>query len=619
MDGKHRDKIDAEDIQEVLAYLEPLIRGRLVQPNQEELLQSFKETDGGWGHCKFMEVMRTRLKREMGDMVRMEVMKVVQTGELTPISMQTIAPQALKRIMESSEWRSLVSKTSSEVHRESLVAADNIRMDWKVSNKPGLGDSLGSTWNQSNFVFMQEEQIKQVVLQVSGGDGDQARIQALNTLLQTQVTDLIGGEHWSKLKTGLRKALASTDMKICILALRVHSRILFSSSHFGVKESYTNLIETVLGWYNDRKYLNLLPVTELRENYPLHHNLVAVLSLICAESRELPRSWIRYPKKYVSEMIDKMIELISCRSEIVLSPAHILAVLDPNITWITEWFHTFLSRSCFLVKLSKQTRYLSSIVENLLERMETKEFMSWQETGKDENNIQDETSQLISGETIEYMIFTYNLRFISKIISYIHGRDLISRGSSLISSMSNFLFMDRLATDPGRIVSNCLKQIFESNPKLYHEDITSMIDRLCGSQLELETIKNVVNSVPLISLELDRVPKLLQFLLDSVEKDSEDILFSLTLELLQSLLHQLPVRTLTIFQALCQAVFNIGMIRSLEPREQDALSDLYRSVGFFSSQPEGLVQQPDINLLQFMNSPGKVLYKKLLFFYKFCY
>ena len=76
--------------------------------------------------------------------------------------------------------------------RESLEAAEHIRRDGgQQSGRRGYGDSLGSTWNQSNFAFMQEDEMKEVVGRVGGAEGDQARTQALNSLLHTQVPSRI--------------------------------------------------------------------------------------------------------------------------------------------------------------------------------------------------------------------------------------------------------------------------------------------------------------------------------------------------------------------------------------------------------------------------------------------
>ena len=76
---------------------------------------------------------------------------------LTPTSMQTLAPAALRSLLASPQWKLFVQKTREEVSRASLLAAENIQRDRHESpaSNPSLGDSLGSTWNQSNFIFMQ--------------------------------------------------------------------------------------------------------------------------------------------------------------------------------------------------------------------------------------------------------------------------------------------------------------------------------------------------------------------------------------------------------------------------------------------------------------------------------
>ena len=67
-------KVGPEHIQEVLAYLAPLLQGGF-QPT-ESLLSSLQETDGGWGHCMFMEILKSRTTKELRDVVRQSSLKM---------------------------------------------------------------------------------------------------------------------------------------------------------------------------------------------------------------------------------------------------------------------------------------------------------------------------------------------------------------------------------------------------------------------------------------------------------------------------------------------------------------------------------------------------------------
>ena len=559
MNGKDTEPgIKCEDVQEVLAYLEPLIRGREGTVHAEPLLHILQETDGSWGHCRFMEVLKNRLRKEMGSLVREEIGRAVEQEELTAASMQTIAPRALKRLMQSPEWQSLVNKTKTEVRRESKEAAKHIRQDGKASSmsRHGNGDSLGSTWTQSNFMFLQDEQIKQVVSQLDGAEGEEGRVRALDTLLLTQILDIIGGEHWIPLKAGLRKTLAVSDPKVFVPALKIHARMLNSSSQFAVKESYNNLIETVVGWYKHRKIASLLPTSSLQQDAPLHTNLVSVLALVCGVCRELPKVWVRYPPRYVQEMVDNMITLLSLRAERTMPPCHIISVLDPNIIWLTEWFHSFLSRSCLLANLSRNPGYLSTMVQNLQDKMENTEVSRWLAPAENIQRTKGETSLNIAGETIEYAAFVFHLKLICKVLSYKQGRALLPQVSPLISSMSSFLFLNGVSAETGRIVAASLKPLLSSCYHLFSPDVDLMIDRLSKVELSPAAMCNILNCIPVTHLDsrLDQnlVENFLQNLDETVENEE---LYRITLTVTMSLLYRCPFRMDPAFKRLLWYVY----------------------------------------------------------------
>ena len=54
-------------------------------------------------------------------------------------------------------------------------AAQNMRTSGSSGGKRGLsrGDSLASTWNQSNFLLMQDEQTIAMINQINGNEGEQ--------------------------------------------------------------------------------------------------------------------------------------------------------------------------------------------------------------------------------------------------------------------------------------------------------------------------------------------------------------------------------------------------------------------------------------------------------------
>jgi hypothetical protein len=84
----------------------------------------------------------------MGELVKREVGSL--SGPLTPHSMQVLAPTVLQRLLETTEWRGLLTRTLPEVAASSIEAATCLREE-----RPLQGDSssLASTWNQAGHLM----------------------------------------------------------------------------------------------------------------------------------------------------------------------------------------------------------------------------------------------------------------------------------------------------------------------------------------------------------------------------------------------------------------------------------------------------------------------------------
>jgi hypothetical protein len=90
---------------------------------------------------RVMKKLSMMIRSVMSDLVQQEVASMA--GDLTPQSMQLLAPAALQRLLDSAEWRDLMARTLPEVAEASSKAADLLREE---DRRPA--SSLASTWNQ---------------------------------------------------------------------------------------------------------------------------------------------------------------------------------------------------------------------------------------------------------------------------------------------------------------------------------------------------------------------------------------------------------------------------------------------------------------------------------------
>ena len=193
------------------------------------------------------------------------------------------------------------------------------------------------------------------------------RVQALNTLLLSQVSDVVASESWPTVKLAYRRCLVDPDPRVPALARKFHHRLLSSGSHFAMKEAFVNLAAAVTGWYQDKKVAPLLPSCGLSTECHVHTAALGTASLVLELARELPRAWVRFPQRYVEEVLDSMVQLLSLRSAAAYSPLQLLAALDPGAVWLRDWLHGKLFRTMFLRRLTQPGT--SSLLALLLERV----------------------------------------------------------------------------------------------------------------------------------------------------------------------------------------------------------------------------------------------------------
>ena len=422
------EEIKAEDIKEILFYLDPLIRSSGSQASAESLMRSLQETDGGWGQYRLASIVRTRLTEAMMEVIRQEVRGVVGAEALSAESMQELAPEVLQKIMEGARWRELVTRVRQEVASCSREVADTIRREGSdvenMTDKPTVQpqnsgpESLGSTWNQANFIFMQPEQLRLLSGQIGGCEAKEVRIQALNTLLLSQVADVVASDQWPGIRLGFRRCLSDPDPAVTSLALKFHSRLAASGSHFAVKEGFVNLLATLTSWYTDKKLISMLPSSGLSAKQSLHVAYLNILSLIVKISKSLPKSWIRFPQRYVEEIIESMLELLVVQSNGYYSPMDMISMIDHEATWLRDWLHGKIARTIFFKNVKKCSSFITNLVNGVSNQ--PKSFMKVPaeiKSLKMNNNFTQ-----ISRSVIEYGSFLHKISFLSRIFSFRQGR-----------------------------------------------------------------------------------------------------------------------------------------------------------------------------------------------------
>jgi hypothetical protein len=167
------------------------------------------------------------------------------------------------------------------------------------------------------------------------------RIEALTTLLGSQLSEAVATGAWTSIKEGLQAALLDPNAALSSLSLKIHARLLNSATALAAREAHTNLTSAVVGLYLDKTRTHTIPTiaTGVSLKKRSHQALVQLFKMLVEANCILPKYWIRYPEKYVEEMVGGMVGLLAIKglNRKIVYPLHLLALVDPHAKWLKVW------------------------------------------------------------------------------------------------------------------------------------------------------------------------------------------------------------------------------------------------------------------------------------------
>ena len=502
-----------EGLRELLANLEPLIKSSGSSANLSGMLGYLEESDDEFKRYHFVEWVRNHLEASVRALVEEEVRLQCRRTELTPHKMKMVAPAILHKVLESAEMKDCLARMQMQVADASWDMARDIESEYvKISAKAlkmgrvagafpsgggsdglmlgataasvfggGLGggdfnanqenhfrvgssasqrpfydrtdsgnDSLGSSWNNSNFVFLQPHQHARLAERLNKFGPPDDKLEALGTLLSTQLVDVVGSPSWPSVSEGLQAAILDQNFDVSCLGRRVYSRLASNLSPFATKEAFVSLLGSVTSVYADKTRAHLLPTAASGVLFKkkFHQNLVQAVRLISQVACDLPKYWTRYPEKYVDQMTLAFIHFLNhsvvgggggtgigkskSTQQVPLSPIQILSLVDNRARWLRHWLHGNLGRSRFFRHLEALSggdgrefpgnlaRAVVAVLENRPVEEWTLTRSSFRNSAKGKGNVSD--------SLISYGFFLHSVRVICSILQYEHGSRLIPNG-----------------------------------------------------------------------------------------------------------------------------------------------------------------------------------------------
>ncbi|XP_009287454.1 PREDICTED: protein broad-minded [Aptenodytes forsteri] len=414
----------------------------------EEILLHLEETDENFHNYEFVKYLRQYINNTVGSVIEEETEKCTSAQNQGEVSgYDTLVQHVTKKTRESKEYREMMHalKNVMMVVVESLInkfEEDRIRnkeLDSKTKKERRSGyytdncSDSDSSFNQS-YTFMSQEQLQLLVERLDPIQPKEVRQEALQTLCFAPPSDILNSESWPNLRKHLTMSLSDPDATFSEKILRFYAKT-FSSSPFNMtREVYTSLARHLELYFLSGEYSLRISAGLDVSNTDINC-LLKKVRLLNEYQKEAPSSWIRHPEKYMEEVVESTLSLLSVKHEPnhpaspdFLSPVYFLALLDIKAVWFKKWTHAYYSRTVLLRLLEKKYKSLvNAAVQQCLDYFEfCKAAVNKNSRANDfsQQHCSDKQNLSYTGRELQYVYFVHSLCLLGRLLIYKQGRNL---------------------------------------------------------------------------------------------------------------------------------------------------------------------------------------------------
>ncbi|KAB0355618.1 hypothetical protein FD755_021559 [Muntiacus reevesi] len=412
----------------------------------EEILLHLEETDENFHNYEFVKYLRQYICNTLGSMIEEEMEKwTSDQNQGEEFGYDTVVQHVTKRTQESKEYKEMIQslKNIMMIVVESMInkfEEDEIRSQerqkkiQKEKSSSYCTDNCSdsdSSFNQS-YKFCQGK-LQLILDQLDPGQPKEVRYEALQTLCSAPPSDVLNCENWTTLCEKLTVYLSDPDPVFSDRILKFYAQTFTLSPLHMTKEIYTSLAKYLELYFASRE--NHIPTlsTGIDISNPNVTHLLKKIRLLNEYQKEAPSFWIRHPEKYMEEIVESTLSLLSVKhdqshlvSQKILDPIYFLALVDTKAVWFKKWMHAYYSRTAVLRLLEKKYKSLiTTAVQQCVQYFELCETMKGDEVlGHSKSCGIKQKTFYYSGQELQYIYFIHSLSLLGRLLIYTQGRKL---------------------------------------------------------------------------------------------------------------------------------------------------------------------------------------------------
>ncbi|XP_034506889.1 protein broad-minded-like isoform X1 [Ailuropoda melanoleuca] len=292
----------------------------------------------------------------------------------------TVVQHVTKRTQESKEYKEMmhslknimmvvVESMINKFEEDEMQSQERQKKIQKEKSSSYCTDNCSdsdSSFNQS-YKFCQGK-LQLILDQLDPGQPKEVRYEALQTLCSAPPSDVLNCENWTTLCEKLTASLSDPDPVFSDRILKFYAQTFTLSPLHMTKEIYTSLAKYLKLYFLSRE--NQIPTlsTGIDISNPNVICLLKKVRLLNEYQKEAPSFWIRHPEKYMEEIVENTLSLLSVKhdqsrlvSQKILDPIYFFALVDTKAVWFKKWMHAYYSRTAVLRLLEKKYKSLVSL------------------------------------------------------------------------------------------------------------------------------------------------------------------------------------------------------------------------------------------------------------------
>ncbi|KAL2792496.1 protein broad-minded isoform 2 [Daubentonia madagascariensis] len=339
----------------------------------EEILLHLEETDENFHNYEFVKYLRQHICNTLGSMIEEEMEKCISDQNQGEESgYDTVVQHVTKRTQESKEYKEMMHSLKSIM----IVVVDSMINRFEE-------DEIRSQERQKKI--QKEKSSSYCTDNCSDSDSsfNQVRYEALQTLCSAPPSDVLNCENWTTLCEKLTVSLSDPDPVFSDRILKFYAQTFTLSPLHMTKEIYTSLAKYLELYFLSRE--NHIPTLSAGVDItnPNVIRLLKKVRLLNEYQKEAPSFWIRHPEKYMEEIVESTLSLLSVKhdqshhvSQKILDPIYFFALVDTKAVWFKKWMHAYYSRTAVLRLLEKKYKSLiTTAVQQCVQYFELCETM----------------------------------------------------------------------------------------------------------------------------------------------------------------------------------------------------------------------------------------------------